>query len=169
MTGLYGTPRTTNNDPRFSRDDAPAGAFSPNAAAVWAVLDRLSWLTMTDARQLSQAVTEQYGHDHSARSEHTDDAYLSAEAARAAGDDRFADWKAIETLIGLTEDAVCPEDAAWVSGQYSKNRAVWCNAFGAGRNAAWALLVADRPEFPPTALEWMTGPWLRFCETTGGA
>lgn len=152
---IYGTPRTGEDDWRFAKASAPADAFAPNGAQVWAVLDRITWFTLDDAhRLLDAAIKVGTPPDH-----HRAAAYA---ASRAAGGDRAADWDVITQLVGHTCRVICPAAAGSAPGHRSgPATGQWNHAFGMAQMAAEAFLVADRPELTPEGLDALTAAWRR--------
>jgi hypothetical protein len=152
----HGTPRVDVDEPRFQRGvDIPVDAFGPNAGAVWAVLDRLTWFTIDDAARLLRAA-------HRAQREQPLDWYPAYEvvaAARAAGEIRLADWQALGVIVKRIREMVRPESCGVASGTYTHHAALWDDAFEVGRQTAEVLLVADRPELPAGLRARLTAPW----------
>lgn len=154
---IYGTPRAGEGDPRFDKSSVPAGAFHPNEASVWGVLDRITWFTMADAKQLLKVAAVHRG--TGINWEHSVDGYQCAQAARAGGENRYADWCSITEIVRGTKLMISPPDAGRKSQHYSSATATWDQAFGLAEDAAKSFLVADRPELSDSAYEWLTSTW----------
>jgi hypothetical protein len=152
----HGTPRVDVDEPRFHRGaDIPVDAFGPHATAVWAVLDRLTWVTVEDAARLLRAAGQ-------VQRQHPLDWYPTYEvvaAARAAGEIRLADWRALGVIVRRIREMVRPLSCGVASGTYTRDAARWDDAFEVGRQTAEVLLVADRPELPADLRARLTAPW----------
>jgi hypothetical protein len=166
----WGTPRTEQDDPRFDTSALPADAFAPNAAAVWAVLDRLTWFTYDDALVLERAALRFFdGRSREDGWAHSNDAYHCAQAAKAAGGHRYTDWECIDAIVDDTCDLIRPQRCAVgpnAAGPaaFTADSALWCDVVAScATTAAWAVLVVDQVDAGPftrTAYRWMTGPWV---------
>jgi hypothetical protein len=162
---MHGTARTAEDDPRFDKTRAPVDSFAPNGPAVWAVLDRLTWFTMTDAHHLRrtaarwlktlpcapagrQGFYEWYG-----------PSLQPWRAAEAAGGTRPPDYESIREIGRNAGEMIRPVEAGHVRGEFSDAAARWDEAVCYAITTAQALLVADRPELSDNAYRYETGLW----------
>jgi hypothetical protein len=154
----YGTPRTRGDDRRFSTEGAPNDAFGPNGAAVFKVLDRISWWTWEDVPRLLKLMTR-----HGERFESIWEAQAQRDvvckAAQAAGGRLPDDFICLGEIVRQIKIMVTPVEAGRRSGQYSRATADWDDLFTLALCTAEAYMVAGRPELPDEVLEVQTRVW----------